>query len=76
MPVFDADSIKKIITADLNTDITIPSDHRAALVTFINNDKAEVALAYKINDNWSVDLIAQHEWTGNNDVGFISKITW
>ena len=42
----------------------------------INNDKAEIALAYKVNNSWSVDLLAQHDWTGGNQVGLISKLTW
>lgn len=74
--IFDATSIKKAIQEALETDVTIPSGHRAALVTLINEDKAEIALAYKVNNNWSVDLIGQHDWTGNNDLGLISKITW
>ncbi len=76
MPIFDEDSIKKAIQSSLESDITIPADHRAALVTLINNDKAEIALAYKVNNNWSVDLLAQHDWTGGNQVGLISKLTW
>lgn len=74
--MFDPDSIRKAITEDLNHDITIPDGHRGALVTFINTDKAEIALATKINEHWRVELIGSHEWTGNNEIGLISKVTW
>lgn len=74
--MFSPDDVKKAITDALNTDITIPEGHRAALVTFVNTDKAELAFAQKINDQWSVELVADHNWTGGNDVGFISKVTW
>lgn len=74
--LFDADSIKKAISDDLKTDLTIPNDHKGALIMFVNTNKVEVALATKINNHWSVDLLAQHEWTGDNEIGAISKITW
>ena len=74
--MFDTDSIKHAIESDLNTDVTVPDGHKVALVTFINSDKAEIALATKLSDHWSVQLIANHSWTGDNQVGVISKITW
>lgn len=74
--MFSTDQIKQAIQQNLNTDINVPDGHKAALVTFINTDKAELAFAIKVNDKWSVDLIASHEWTGNNEVGVISKVTW
>ncbi len=74
--LFNEDSIKKAIINDLQTDVSIPDGHRGALITFINTSKAEIALATKINAHGSVDLIAQHEWTGDSEVGAISKITW
>lgn len=73
---FGPDEIKKAVAEKLATDITIPDNHKVALVTFINNDKAEVAIATKVNDNWSVDLLGSHSWTGENKIGFISKMTW
>lgn len=74
--IFPPDEIKKRISADLNTDITIPSGHRGALVTFINNESAEIALATRIKDNWDVELLGKHDWTGDNQFGVISKLTW
>jgi len=60
----------------LSTDVTIPDGHRGALVTFTNTNMVEVALATKLNEHWSVDFVASHAWTGDNEVGAISKITW
>lgn len=74
--MFGPDDIKKAIADDLNTDITIPNGHKAALVTMVNTDKAELAFATKVNDHWSVELIGDHTWTGDNKAGFISKVTW
>ncbi len=73
---FDQETIKKVIEENLSLDINIPDDHKVALVTFINTDKAEVALATKINNRWSIDIIGSHSWSGNNEIGFISKLTW
>lgn len=73
---FDEDTIKSAIAKSLSTDITIPDNHKVALVTFININKAELALATRINSNWSVELIGSHSWSGNNEAGFISKMTW
>lgn len=74
--MFSPDQIRDSIAKALDTDITIPSGHRGALVTMITDDGAQLAVATRINDNWSVELAGKHEWTGDNQVGFISKITW
>ena len=74
--MFGPDEIKKAISDDLKTDITVPDGHKVALVTFVNTDKIEVALATKIDEHWSVELLANHSWSGNNQIGAISKLTW
>lgn len=75
--MFSPQEIKKTVADHLDTDLTIPGHHRTAIVTFINNDKAEIAIANKlVDDHWDVELIANHTWTGDNEIGFISKITW
>lgn len=74
--MFSPDDIKKAVLADLTQDVTVPEGHKAALVTFFNTDKAEVAFATKLSDHWDVQLIASHTWTGDNQIGAISKITW
>lgn len=76
LDLFNADAIKKAITDDLNTDVSIPDGHRGALITMINSNKAEIAVATKINDHWSVELLGSHDWTGDNQIGAISKVTW
>lgn len=73
---FGPEEIKSAIAKSLATDVTVPDNHKVALVTFINNDKMELAVATKFNDNWNVELFGEHEWKGNNKVGFISKMTW
>lgn len=73
---FTPDTIKKAIEDSLNTDISIPAGHKGALITMITDSGAQLAVATRINDNWSVELTGTHEWTGDNQVGFISKVTW
>lgn len=74
--MFSQDKIKKSITDSLNTDISIPSGHKGALVTMITDQGAQLAVATKVNEHWSVELTGKHEWTGDNQVGFISRVTW
>lgn len=80
MSGLSTDDLKHYISNYLNQDITIPDDHQGALVTFVNKDKIEVALATKVIDNdkvnWNVELIGSHEWIGNNTFGIMSKMTW
>jgi hypothetical protein len=73
--VTEADVISTI-KEKLNTDINIPDGHKGALITYINNNRAELAIATKINEHWQVNLIGSHDWTGGNEVGFLSKVTW
>jgi hypothetical protein len=72
----DPEDIKKQISDLLSQDITIPDGHKGALVTFVNLDKVEVALATKVTNTWSVELVASHDWTGGNSAGVMSKYTW
>lgn len=74
--MFTSDEIKAAVAKDLNTDITIPSGHKGAVVLFVDTTGARIALATKVKDNWDVELKGEHDWTGNNDVGVVSKITW
>jgi hypothetical protein len=76
VPLFSPEEVKKKIQETLNQDVSIPDNHKAALVTFINSDKAEAAFAIKVQDNWHIELIASHSWTGENEVGVLNKITW
>lgn len=74
--MFSPEELKQKISEDLSTDISVPPGHKVAIVSIINGDKAEIALAAKFNEHWQVKLLESHEWTGNNEIGFISKVTW
>lgn len=69
-------AIEKEIQALLDNDPTIPEGHRGALVVYANTTMAEVALATRVTDGWTVDLVASHSWTGDNQIGVISRMTW
>jgi len=73
---FSPDAIKKAISDALNTDINIPSGHKGALVAMVTETGTQLAIAAKVNDKWSVELTGKHSWSGDNQVGFISKVTW
>lgn len=70
------EAIKSAVQTLLETDPTIPAGDRGALVVFANTDRAEIALATRITDGWTVDLVASHAWTGDTQVGVISRLTW
>ena len=74
--MFTQNYIKDIVKRDLDNDITIPSGHKGALVTVIDINGAHITLATKIKDNWDVQVIGKHDWTGENDIGVMSKVTW
>lgn len=74
--MFSPEEVKQKIQEALNQDVHIPDGHRAALVTFINTDRAEAAFAVKVKDSWHIELLASHSWTGQNEVGVINKLTW
>lgn len=70
------DALKKAISESLATSIDVPAGHRAALVTYVDTNRARIALATKVNDVWSVELLAEHTWTGGNQAGVVAKATW
>lgn len=70
------DAIKQAVQAMLAADLTIPDGHRGAVVVFVNQDRAEVVLAAKLSDQWFVDLVASNAWTGDHQIGIVSKLTW
>lgn len=74
--MFGSDEIKAIAQKSLNEDINIPDNHKGALVTVVNTDKVEIVSAIKINDHWTAEIVASHQWTGSNDIGFVNKVTW
>lgn len=76
MADLSADALKKAIADTLGTSVDVPAGHRAALVTYVDTAKARIALATRVNDIWSVELLADHAWTGDNQAGVIIKATW
>jgi hypothetical protein len=73
--MFSPAEIKKAVQDNLK-ESDIPEGHKVALVTIVNNKRAEVTLATKINDHWNIQLLASHDWTGDTKAGVISKVTW
>jgi hypothetical protein len=75
-----ASSIKSAVSEMLDQDIAIPEGHNGALVTLINGDRVEVALATKVIHNnkvtWDVELKGEHRWTGGNQFAVMNKVTW
>lgn len=76
MTLTSPDAIKAAVQQALAHDPSIPPGHRAALVTVVNTDKAEVVLATRLADGWSAQIIASHEWTGDTQAGVTIKGTW
>lgn len=76
LPPLSPEALKQAIAQTLSTSVDVPAGHRAALVTYVDTDRARIALATRINDTWSVELLADHEWTGDNTAGAIIKATW
>lgn len=74
--MFTPDELKKVVSDNLNTDITIPDGHRGALVTVADGEKVLVVAGFKIKDNWEVEIMGKHDWHGDNQVGVVSKLTW
>lgn len=70
------DALKQAIAQTLNTSVDIPAGHRAALVTCIDTNQAKIALATRLDDTWSVELLADHSWTGDNQAGILVRATW
>lgn len=70
------DAIKAAVASALSQDVNIPAGHRGALVTLANLDHMSIAMATRVGDNWFVELTGSHEWTGDNQIGVISKLTW
>lgn len=70
------DSIKNVVKQHLDQAVDVPEGHKGALVTVVNTDKVDVALATKVNQHWTVNIIGSHEWTGDSQIGVINKITW
>lgn len=74
--MFSPSEIKDLAEEALRTDINIPDEHRGALVAVVNLNKVELVSAIKVNNYWKIEIVATHEWTGNNDLGVVSKVTW
>lgn len=74
--MFSPEEIKAITRKALATDITIPEGHKGAVVLIADLNKVQIVTAIKINEHWSISSVAEHTWTGDNNVGVISKVTW
>jgi len=74
--MFSPDEIKSIAEKALNIDVDIPDNHKGAVVVIADLTRVQIVSATKINDNWKISAIATHKWTGDNNVGVISKVTW
>ena len=74
--MFSPEEIKLITQKALATDVTIPEGHNGAVVVIADLTKVQIVSAIKINNAWTVSAVAEHTWTGDNNVGVISKLTW
>jgi hypothetical protein len=70
------DKLKKAIANMLDRETVLPEGQRGAFVTVVNLDRIEVAVVAKVAEGWSVDLVASHAWTGENQFSVLSKVTW
>lgn len=69
-------ALKSAVTDFLNQDAAVPDGHSGALVAVVNLDKVEVVLATKITAGWTVNVVASHAWSGDNQFSVLSKTTW
>lgn len=74
--MFGPAEIKQLVEQNLNSDVTIPDGHKGAIVTVVNGEHAVVTGALKVNDHWQVEIYGSHSWTGDNQAGVVSKVTW
>jgi len=74
--VFGADEIKQLVQKELNSDVTIPENHKFANVVFFNKDTVNVAIAWKVTNHWVVELRDSYNYEHGNEIGVISKLTW
>ena len=74
--------LKQAVTDALNTDVTIPAGHRGAVVTFLNGDHVQVALATRLLDDvgghvtWDVEGTVAKTYDGPWSVGVLNKVTF
>lgn len=57
----------------VSNDALVPAGKTGALVTVISAERVQLALALKVHDGWTVDLVAQYAYGG--DATFESRIT-
>ena len=70
------DALKSAVSDFLNQEPVVPEGHSGALVAVVNLDKVEVVLATKVADGWTVNVVASHTWSGDNQFSVLSKTTW
>ncbi len=71
-----ADALKSAVSDFLNQEAVVPDGHTGALVAVVNLNRVDVALATKIADNWTINVVGSHAWSGENQFSVLSKTTW
>jgi len=70
------DALKAAVHHYLTTDPEVPEGHQGALVAVVNLDRVEVVLATKVTEGWTLNVLASHTWSGDNQFSVLSKTTW
>lgn len=70
------EALKAAVHSYLTTDVEVPEGHNGAVVVVVNLDKVETVVATKLADNWSLNVVASHAWSGENQFSVLSKTTW
>lgn len=72
--------LKSAVHDMLTSGVEVPDDAKGATFVMINHDKVEVVVATKLVRTekvaWDVNVVASHEYSGENQIGVLSKITW
>lgn len=74
--VFNQDAINAAVQKALSAPNTIPGDHKAALLTVVDQSGVRVVAAAKIGDNWRVQSTVEHPWSGGLEGGISLQASW
>jgi hypothetical protein len=71
------DKLKRAISDYVTRNpVALPEGQKGAFVTVINLDKIEVAVVTRLADGWTVELLASHAWSGDNQFSVLSHVAW
>lgn len=73
MNMFSQEALSKIVAETMPTDAK-PGEK--VVIGTVNQDGVQVVASFKLKEKWELQAVAQHKWSGENNVGAKVLLRW